>query len=547
MKQKLLLGLLLFAIYTQSQEENIIAELDKKTEQYVQGVTPGIAVGIIKNGEIIYERYLGYANLEHQIAIDKNTRINIASTAKQFTALMVLNLALEGKIDLEADIRTYLPSLFPKVTQTIRVRHLLNHTSGIRDYVFILEMQNKPAWRQVGLDNDDVITLLEKQEELVNIPGERYSYSNSGYTLLTAIIEKVTGTSFNDYSESFFQELGMKETSFVRRYMGVIPNRADSYSDWGNGLWLSTPAVTKLNGDGFLYTTLRDQLTYEIALQNAANDQNNLLFKSQQPIENSTIKTYGYGLELDKRLGHEAQFHSGSTFGYHSHINRFPEDKLSVFVMSNKGSVWSGTIADELSALLLPSIEEKKTYNERISESVNNLELSEILGQYLSPEGDLIRIVSENDKILWKYANYNPYELIKEGENLFVAAYNSAIKIRFFNDELVRFYDSGKTIAYKKQQIPAATNTDLKAIAGHYFSKELNMDFQLLLNEQHKLQIKFSNRDRVRSVVALNRNELLASNFRMKIIRNQLDEITDILITLNDRAKNNRFNRKKSN
>ena len=101
--------------------------------------------------------------------------------------------------------------------------------------------------------------------------------------------------------------------------------------------------------------------------------------------------------------------------------------------------------------------------------------------------------------------------------------------------------------SYKKQQIPAATNTDLKAIAGHYFSNELNMDFQLLLNEQHKLQIKFSNRDRVRSVVALNRSELLASNFRMKIIRNQLDEITDILITLNDRAKNNRFNRKKLN
>ncbi|MEO0341452.1 MAG: serine hydrolase domain-containing protein, partial [Bacteroidota bacterium] len=342
-RQKFLTTLCLLGtlnLFSQSIKGVYQEAIDKIVEQYADDNRPGMAVGIVKDGQIVYENYAGYANLEHQIKFDEKTRSNIASTAKQFTALMILDLSMKGKLDLEDDIRKYLPALYPKIKEEIKIRHLLNHTSGIRDYVFILEMMNKPHWRQVAMDNDDTIDLLEQQEELMCTPGSKYIYSNSGYTILAKIIEKVSGERFNDYSDRFFAELGMKETKFVRRYMGVIPNRADSYSDWGGGLWLSTPAVTKANGDGFLYTTLKDQLIYEQAVQNAVKNNNELLIKSQQAIPNSEITDYGFGLELDGRLDRVAQYHSGSTFGYNSHTNRFPEENLSVFVMSNNGKIW---------------------------------------------------------------------------------------------------------------------------------------------------------------------------------------------------------------
>lgn len=539
----LFISLLLFTahLFSQSEEEIDKEAITKILQQYESGESPGLAVGIVKDGQIVFEHYQGYANLEHNVRMGERTRSNIASTAKQFTALMILQLSMEEKLTLEDDIRKYIPSLYPKVKEKIKIRHLVNHTSGIRDYVFILELMNKPYWRQVGMGNNDVIELLEEQEELAFKPGSKYSYSNSGYTVLAKIIEIVSGKKFNDYSKEFFEELGMKETSFVKRYMGVIPNRADSYSDWGNGLWLSTPAVTKFNGDGFLYTTLKDQLIYERAVQHAIQDNNVLLIKSQKPIPNSEIETYGFGLELDGRLGKVAQYHSGSTFGYHSHTTRFPEEKLSVFVMSNNGRIWSGDIADEIASILLSGAKKDITYDNRINENLGTQEQPRMFGQYLSPDGYLIRIIEEQGKMLWREANNSPYEILEAGKNMFSVAYNADIKIRFYEDELVRFYPSGKTITYQRTSYIPASLADIEAFVGKYQSDELDMSFELKLTEENQLRIMFSNRDREREVEALNRNELLASNFILKIQRDPFDRVTDILVTLNHRARNNRF------
>ncbi|MEL6805659.1 MAG: serine hydrolase domain-containing protein, partial [Bacteroidota bacterium] len=230
----LLLSLFIFAslhVYAQPGQEVDGEAITALLNRYTDDDSPGMAVGVVKDGEVVYEHYLGLANLDHQIRFDENTCTNIASTAKQFTALMILELSMEGKLDLEDDIRKYLPTLYPHIESDIKIRHLINHTSGIRDYVFILEMMDRPYWQQVGMRNSGVIELLEKQEELAFEPGSKYGYSNSGYTILAIIIEEVTGESFNDYSDAFFQKMGMSNTSFLRRYMGVIPNRADSYSD----------------------------------------------------------------------------------------------------------------------------------------------------------------------------------------------------------------------------------------------------------------------------------------------------------------------------
>ncbi|MEO1652613.1 MAG: serine hydrolase domain-containing protein, partial [Bacteroidota bacterium] len=548
-RQKILVTIFLLVtsaqVYSQSISPAKQEALRQILYQYTDDESPGLAVGIVQDGKVVYENYVGYANLSHQVKIDQKSRFNIASTAKQFTALMILQLSEEGKLSLEDDIRKYIPALYPKVKEEIKIRHLINHSSGIRDYVFLLEIQDKPFWRQVGMDNGDVIELLEKQEELVFKPGSHYLYSNSNYTILTKIIEKISGEKFNDYSDAFFRELGMNETSFVKRYMGVIPHRVDPYSDWGSGEWFQDITVTKFNGDGFLYTTLPDQLKYEQAVQQAPQNNNTLLIKSQGPIPNSEITTYGFGLELDGRLGRDAPYHSGSTFGAHSHVSRFPEEKLSVFVMSNNGKIWSGDIADDIASVFLPKMEKKVVYDPRFSKSSSKTESTQILGQYHASNGTLIRIVEEEGKTYWRKENASRLELIRETNNTYAAAYDSKVKMVFSEKEMLVFYPDGKVNTYERSAELPASLADLEGLEGEYYSQELGIGFELKLSKEKELKLLFSDW-KEKKVQVINRNEFLTSNFILKAQRDPFDRATDILVTLNYRAKNNRF-RKKSN
>ena len=368
MRYFVLCSALFFGLQISSQNQDFL-KIDSILKSKVDENHPGIAVGILKDGNIIYEKYFGLSNLQHKVKFDENTRSNIASTAKQFTALIILDLSLNEKLSLEDDIRKYLPKLYKNVNDKIKLRHLLNHTSGIRDYVELLDLEGDVWWKRVGLDNDAILELIENQEELGFTPGSQYSYSNTNYVLLTKIIEKISGKTFNVYSKNFFENLGMNETSFVEGYMKVIPNRANPYSDWGRGEWWEVPTVTKTNGEGFLFTTLKNQLTFEKAVQNANHNNNVLLIKSQQPIPNSEIKTYGFGLELEDKLGRKAMHHSGGTYGFHSQTYRFPKEQLTIFAMSNNGNISTNLIAQEIAKILLPKSENKIKYDSKFYES----------------------------------------------------------------------------------------------------------------------------------------------------------------------------------
>ncbi len=542
MKKTFALLLLFFSFVIIAQQQQI-QRIDSIINGKLSSDDPGLFVGIVKNGKIIYEKYKGLASLQHHVKIDEKSRSNIASTAKQFTALMILNLALEEKLNLEDDIRTYIPNLYTKVKDEIKIRHLINHTSGIRDIYDLMSIQQDPWWRKEGLDNDDVIELLEKQQDLAFEPGSRYMYSNSGYILLAKIISIVTEESFHDHAKRFFENLDMKNTAFLKNYMHVIPNQALPYSDWGDGVWQQYPMITNLYGDGFLFTTLKDQLKFEQAIQNADHNNNVLLIESQKPIPNSEIKTYGFGLELGKRLNYKAIYHSGGTGSYHSQMVRYPNQKLSIFVMSNNSKLWSGGIADEIAEVMLPKKEIKDTYDNRLQNVSNTLKQEEILGQYLSPGNYLIRIIENDGVLYWKNGNNNPITLNYETPNLFSTAYNSKIKIGFFNDELILFYPNGKASEYSKIPSEEVTISDLESYEGNYYSVELDVDFRITLSKDNKLMIALKDWNTEEEVEVLNKNELLVFDYILKIERDQFDRVTGILLTTN-RVLNNRFVKK---
>ncbi|SHG73792.1 serine hydrolase domain-containing protein [Winogradskyella jejuensis] len=541
MKKSLTLFALLISISLVAQQQ--IKQIDSIVNSKLKDYHPGIAVGIVKNGKIVYEKYRGLSNLQHQIDFNEKTRSNIASTAKQFTALMILHLSLEGKLSLEDDIRKYLPSLYKNVQEKIRIRNVINHTSGIRDYVELLDLEGDVWWKRFGFDNDDAMELLAKQEELGFTPESIKYYSNSNYIVLAKVIEEVTGKSFNEYSKKFFENLGMNETSFVERYMKVIPNRANPYSDWGRGEWWEVPTVTKTNGEGFLFTTLRDQLHFEQAVQNANYNNNILLIKSQQPIPNSKIKRYGFGLELENRFNRKAVHHSGGTYGFHSQTYRFPEEKLSIFIMSNNGNISSNLIAKEIANLILPKVEKKDQYDQLFYANRKEKETLEISGTYSYPsEGKMVEIIEKEGKTYWKEKNFT-IELVSVGKNSFLEKNNPKLKVLFYENEMIEFYPSGKTIVYKKRKELPASFSDLEGFVGKYTNNELGIDFQLKLTKDYTLKLKLSNEKRFVDVTMYNRTYLTTNNFFLKVQRDPFKRVSEILLTYG-RAKNIRFKKK---
>ena len=543
MQRLLLISFLLWSIFSHAQEVSLESIVNSKSSEE----DPAVLAGVVQNGEIIFRTIRGMANLEHQIKADENTRSNIASTAKQFTALMVLDLSQKGKLNLEEDIRKYFPNLYPDIKEEIKIRHLLNHTSGIRDYCDLLGLKGKAWWRRVGLDNDDVLKLISKQNTIAFPPGSSYEYSNTGYILLAEIVAKVTDQDFVEYSTKFFQKLGMNQTAFPEDYMKVIPNQASPYSDWGDGVFQKYPSVTSTYGEGFLYTTLDDQLHYEQLLQNAQLDGNELLIQSQQSIPNNDIETYGFGLEFSKRAGYWAIHHEGATGSYSCQTIRFPEQRLSVFVMTNNSRVWSYGLAEELAIACLPANEEEDNeqsirYSPKL-DMVPKKKLShEVLGEYNSESGTLIRVLKEEGNVVWKIKNRGSIPLVKESENLYHAGYDASLKIGFFENEAVVLDNAGGATIYPRIENNEPNLADYQSFVGEYFNDELEtrMVFSLQGND---LMVMMDDWKDPNVVDVANRDILYEGGTVANVERDQFNRVVAMRVD-HGRAKNIRFAKK---
>lgn len=493
---------------------------------------PGVAYGVVRNGEIILEEVAGLASLHHNVPVTNTTKFNIASVAKQFTALIVLDMAMNGKLSLEDDIRKFLPEYYPAIESPIRVRHLMNHTSGIRDYSDLMSLQKTPWWKRVGNGNDDVLELIKNQQDLNFEPGTSYRYSNSNFTILAKIAEIVSEEDFHALSRKFFDNLGMTQTEYNEDYMKVVPDIAFPYADWyGNGNWKEYPHLTDYYGDGFLYTSLNDQLIFEQLVQKAKNKSDDLLFVSQQPIPNSEYTSYGFGLELWDKFDRKAVHHSGATGANHAQTLRFPEEKISITVLSNNSTIWSGFIADHIASVILAEKDAPKmVYNGLdISSYSNNLSDDQIAGEYYSPKEFLIRIEKQEDGFYWRNANNRPIKLVRESGDLFASSSDSD-KIGF-NGNGFTIYSVDEPSVYKKLPEFSADLNYLNDLTGQYHSEELDVTIDISLNNQNALILTSSERNIEDEVEVVQRDELLMWDYILKARRNEVGKVSEILLT----------------
>jgi CubicO group peptidase (beta-lactamase class C family) len=457
----------------------------------------------------------------------------------------VLKLVLENKLSLEADIRQYLPQMYPQLKTTIPLKTLLNHSSGVRDFYDLLSIRGTPWWRQEGLDNEDAMALLLKQKELNFPPNTEHWYSNSNYTLLAEIVTKVSGVPFPKFARQLFVDLGMPNTQFCTNYMAIIPFQALPYNDWGDGSWQQYPMLTNLYADGFLYTTLKDQLVFEQAIQKAASQANTLLNLSQKPIPNTKIQDYGYGLEISTINGFAAVHHSGSTGSYNAQTLRFPNEKLSIIVLSNNGNLWSGGIAREVATQILGRKKEEIAFATRPAQVQAASAPGDLVGQYRSPQNNVIRIQLREGHLYWQMDNNNPRKLIQEQDNLYHWDIDEDWKVAFNNQPnststMVLYTKTEKPEVFKKLPPFAPSDAYLQACVGKYFSAELDLAFSIKMSAEKGLIFKREGAKNEIKIEVVQKGELLASDYKMRLETGANGRVMAILLTYN-RVRSLRF------
>jgi len=522
-------------------------ELDNLIEAKIEGLAPGVAVGIVKDGEIIYEKYIGYANLSDDIKNTAESRFNIASNAKQFTAICVLNLALEGKLSLKDDFRKYLPQFYPDIQTPILIEQLITHSSGIRDFYDLLSLEGTPWWKRVGLDNKDALKLLAAQKELNFLPGSDYAYSNSNYTLLTELVKKVSGLSFDAYSQIIFKQFGMNSTQFSTNYMEVIPHKTLPYSNWGDGRWQQYPMVVDLNGDGFLFTTLPDQLKWEQVLQtkNVLENQKQLLLSSQEKIKGVFNENYGFGIEINDYKGYPVVQHAGSTGAYGTHFLRFPSQNISIVVMGNNGNIGYTQLANKVADIVLSIKESTVEKDNYLPEDFGQQKsLGDLIGLYRSQEGEIIKIYEEEQQLIWKIHNQNQLTLLHEKGNLYSAKENKAMKVLFSgakNKRQFTVFYPGTTPRKHKVVIEEELNPAYySTIDGTYRNEETNTEFTLAYEKENRYKMHVFGKDRIATLLL--KDELRMNGIKLRIERNLIGAISEIFVDYG-RNKNIRYRR----
>lgn len=317
---------------------------------------PGCEVSVIQDGKPVLERSYGMANLEYGVPISKETAFYIASTSKQFTAISALLAARQGKFSLDDDVRVHVPEL-PDYGHTITIRHLIHHTSGIRDYLAVRVLGGHSE--RESLSAEEVLDLLARQRNLTFAPGSDFGYSNSGYFLLGKIIERTTGRTLREFAdENIFSPLGMLHTHFQDDVGEIVSNVAQGYEVLRDGAVKKFVGNSELVGAGGIVTTmgdleLWDRNFYSNRLESGSADLLEVI-QTKGVLNNGDPVDYAYGLGIREYRGFRTVAHPGSFLGFKSDLLRFPEEKLSVMLLCNVQNVIPGELVRKIADAYLP-------------------------------------------------------------------------------------------------------------------------------------------------------------------------------------------------
>jgi CubicO group peptidase (beta-lactamase class C family) len=494
---------------TSKENLSVGAKIEKLFEKYNSMDSPGAAVAVVKDGMVVYRNGFGSAQLEYNIPISPSTVFHVASVSKQFTAMAVTMLEAEGKLSVDDDIRKYLPEV-PDFGETISIRHLLHHTSGLRDQWQLLGMA---GWRM-----DDVLTqkhimdLVKRQKDLNFSPGERHMYCNTGYTLLAEIVSRVSGQPFEQWTkENIFKPLGMMNTHFHKNHRMIVKNRAYSYAkDDKNGLQRSVLNYANV-GATSLFTTVEDMTNWMRNFDEKRVGGAEVIEKmlTKGVLNKGETISYARGIVIGDFQGVKTISHGGGDAGFRTFLLYVPEYKLGVVVLSNFASARPDQLCREIALIYrdsmlkqLPSPSKTAAISKKKSPKTFKIpakKLAAFTGTYWLKSALLLRkIVLEKGKLYYVRSETNRTELIPVSKTEFRMKEFEGITVAF-SDKTDGRYDTviiaganGPPLTGKWIKPFKVTKESLEEYVGRYYSQELQVYYELVL-EKDKLGVNGRN------------------------------------------------------
>ena len=473
-------------LVAQTRDTSVATAIDRVFDAYRGTEGPGCAVGAARNGQIVHARGYGMANLETRTPISPSSIFHVASVSKQFTAMAILLLEKDGKLSLDDDIRKYLPEL-PDYGAKITIRHLLTHTSGLRDQWDLLIMA-RGRFEENRITEADVMDIVPRQKALNFAPGSEYLYSNTGFTLAGVIVKRVSGKSLREFTnDRIFVPLGMADTHFHDDYTMIVPGRAWAYAprDGGGGFRNSIPNYDTY-GATSLFTTVGDLLKWQQNFDSLRVGDASLFEKmtTRGALTTGDSIAYGLGVGIERYRGVPFVEHGGADAGYRSHLIRFPTLKLDIAIACNVSTAVPGTLARRIAdAIEMSGL--GSTAPEAMPQgiAVAAFDLEKRLGVYAAPQmTQVVTVTMREGRLIWD--GNAARQLIPLGDDRFRLA-NQPYELRFQPDGGLQSYTlAGRPwVRYEKKRPARTGRAVMDEYAGEYFSEELNATYRVVAND----------------------------------------------------------------
>ena len=469
--------------------DSLAARVDKLFAEWDKTNSPGFGLAVSRNGTLVYEHGYGMANLELGVPITSASVFPVASISKQFTALSILLLVERGKLSLDDEVKKFIPE-WAYTEQPITIRHLLNHTSGLRDAFTLIGIA---APREDGVSvNDAIAAALARQRGLNFAPGAEFQYNNGAYNLLGTIVKRVSGQSLRDFTEAnIFKPLGMTQTHFHDDPAMLVPHRVTGYSRGKDGFKLARPEGG-IVGNAGLYATARDLLRWEQNFDDARVCSRTLLAEMQKPLVATgwgDESFYGFGLIIGQYRGLRMIGHGGGDQGISTHVARFPDQGLAVAVLGNLDNVnpmpLIRGVADIYLANAFPVSSTTNASATATKVSLSPEELASKAGLYRDPATELIgRFFIRDEKLMASTdsGEENSFELVPLDTNRFTIP-GTAVIVEFVpasngRPQEARVTGDGPKPKVSQRLAPfTPTSEYLRAFAGEYTSSEIETTY----------------------------------------------------------------------
>lgn len=460
----------------QSPEDSIRTAVNRVFATWSSADGPGCALGVARDGNVVYLNGYGMANLETDAAITPNTIFHVASVSKQFTAMAIMLLAKDGKLSLDDDIRKYLPEV-PDYGHKITIRHLLQHTSGLRDQWDLLFLA-RGRFEEDRITESDVLEIVSRQKALNFVPGSEYLYSNTGYTLAGVIVKRVSGKSLREFAqERIFHPLGMTSTHFHDDYTMVVKGRAAGYARGNDGKWHVSLPNYDTYGATSLFTTVGDLLKWDANVWKPTVGDEATLREMRTSATLTTGDSTGYGLGIATEVFREARLvgHGGADAGYRTYLGRFPEHGLSIVVLCNAATANPAALARAVADVYIGSALAPPPSLPKAALTLTAEQLASFAGVYVAPNTGAPTFITQRNDALVLGRALGP-ALIPVGERRF-RVWTQPLELQFQpNGDLVQTnlaWPNPKPVTLKRATLAHLTPAQLQTYTGTYYSEEL--------------------------------------------------------------------------